>query len=342
MNIAQILNDSPYQFYFLVIDKFLDIQPPDLTRFQTITSPKYKNSGQLLSSPATINLINQQSANYQTAVIPFKPSAKTNLVCQKHHWVYVGNSTAISRILEDKIKFYQLCQTNHLPLVPSNITTLTPKTFKPNYIIQTRFGWAGKCTFSFSNYQEAIRKIPTNTPIKISPFIDGYTLTNNSCLTRFGLIQSPPALQYTGLKPYTTNPFATVGRQWPCLSPPNIQEQIKNITQKFSDGVLKPLKYRGFFGLDFLVNHNNVYLLECNPRLTASFAFYTKLEITAGLNPLFYLHLAEFTNLDYHLDINQEQHRFYLPITGSELTPKDPNGRITDQIHYSYPLVKSP
>ena len=42
-------------------------------------------------------------------------------------------------------------------------------------------------------------------------------------------------------------------------------------------------------------------------RLTASFGFYTRLEINAGLNPLFLYHLAEFCGSHYSLDISSEQ-----------------------------------
>ncbi|HPH19617.1 MAG TPA: ATP-grasp domain-containing protein, partial [Haliscomenobacter sp.] len=89
----------------------------------------------------------------------------------------------------------------------------------------------------------------------------------------------------------------------------------------FSKKILTPLNYRGFFGLDFLVSENQVYLLECNPRLTASFAFYTQIELKNDLTPLFYFDLAEFINLDYQIDLLQEQSRFYNQnIIGSEIT----------------------
>jgi len=157
-------------------------------------------------------------------------------------------------------------------------------------------------------------------------------------LTRYSLIQSPPALQYTGIQPFTANPFATVGRQWPSFTPKHIQDQVFSITQSVSL-ILSKLNYRGFFGLDFLVDQDRVLLLECNPRLTASFAFYTQLELQAKLEPLFFYHLAEFLNLDYPKPAD----RFNVQaISGSELTPKDIHGKTIKQLHWPYPLVKNP
>jgi len=190
-------------------------------------------------------------------------------------------------------------------------------------VIQTHFGWAGNSTHLAENWHDVSDKIPSETTVKFSPLLQGYSLINNCCLTSSGLIQSPPALQYTGLKTLTPNPFTTVGRQWPSMAPQNINQQVIKITQEFSQ-LIKSLNYRGFFGLDFFVNQNSVYLLECNPRLTASFAFYTRIEINHSLNPLFLFHLAEFTNLNPHIDINQHQQLInQTDIIGSEITLKN-------------------
>ncbi len=331
--LEDILNKSGLNFFFLVVDKYLNINLPNLKNFYSIFQENLsiKNSGYLLSKPDIQSQIKLQS---NPVIIPFKPSAKIEHICQKNNWLLAANSAKINRFLEDKIKFFDNCQKNSLPIIPGLISQFNQESFLKSQeifgnkiVIQTHFGWAGNSTHQFSNYSDAQKLIPEDTVSKFSPFIDGYSLLNNCCLTRYGLIQSPPALQYTGLSKFTSNPFATVGRQWPSLAPINIQEQIKDITSDFTDKILKPLNYRGFFGLDFLVSKEKVYLLECNPRLTASFAFYTDIELKNNLNPLFYFHLAEFCNLDYSIDIKKEQDRFYNSnIIGSELTQRDSHG----------------
>lgn len=332
MTLENLLNQQDFDFYFLVVDKFLDIKIPELKNFYSIYANGQKNSGQLLAD--SLHLIKQKSPGKKIAIVPFKPSAKIEFLCRQNNFCLIANPANLNRLLEDKIKFYRLCQQNSLPLIPSIITTLGQNTFKPNQIIQTHFGWAGKSTFQFSSYRKALKKIPPGTPIKISPYLNGYTLTNNCCLSHHGLIQSPPALQYTGLKLYTQNPFATVGRQWPSPATISIHHQIRSITQSFSQKILRPLNYQGFFGLDFLISQNQVYLLECNPRLTASFALYHQLEQNFPITPIFYLHLAEFIGLDYPLDLAKEQSRFNLAIRGAEITPKDKNGKIINKITY--------
>jgi len=355
-NLETLLNNSGYDFFFLVVDKFLDINLPELKNFKSLSQNnlKIKNSGLLLSQK---NIQAQINKSQNPVIVPFKASAKIEHLCQKNQWLNASNSSQITRLLEDKIKFYELCQKNNIPLIPAFIAPFTHKNFikaqklfGQKIVTQTHFGWAGNSTYLALNYSDINSRIADKTPTKFSPYKEGYSLLNNCCLTRHGLIQSPPGLQYTGLKTLTTNPFATVGRQWPSLATPEIKEKIKQITTEFSEKILKPLNYRGFFGLDFLITGNEVYLLECNPRLTASFAFYSEMELKNNLTPLFYFHLAEFINLDYQIDLKTEQKRFYnRKLIGSEITLRNQQGttvkKITDFKIFSKkinPLVIDP
>ena len=352
-NITKTLSDSGYDFYFLVVDNFLDINIQEhLPNFYQIYAYKKegirsrdfclesigeklpeKNTGRLISHPKVIEFIKNNSLNTgnKVAIIPFKPSAKLDLICKKNNWLNISNPSQLNRTLEDKIKFTEFCISNNIPIISSKIITLSKKEFLNaqkkfgnKLVLQTHFGWAGNSTYFANSWQEIKDKITSGTITKVSPFLEGYSLLNNCCLTKHGLIQSPPAIQYTGLSQFTQNPFATVGRQWPCLAPIFIQEKIKKISEQFSSAISK-LNYKGFFGLDFFVDkNNNVFLLECNPRLTASFAFYTDIEIHNYITPLFFFHLLEFLKLKYSIDIKKEQFRFYNQnIIGSEITKKN-------------------
>ncbi len=338
--LEDLLRRSSYDFYFLIVDKFLSISLPQLKNFHPLYKKnlKTKNSGYLLSLP---EIKSQISQSQHPVIVPFKPSAKIELLCQKNQWINASNPAKSNRLLEDKVKFFNLAKKNNLPVIPGFIDEFNQNSFKQaqdlftdKIVIQSHFGWAGNSTNLFSDYTTASKQIPQGTLVKFSPFIKGYSLLNNCCLTRYGLLQSPPALQYTGLKELTSNPFATVGRQWPSLASPNIQQKIWQITTDFSQKILAPLGYKGFFGLDFIVSDDEVYLLECNPRLTASFAFYTQMELQQQLNPLFYFHLAEFVNLDYEINLSKEQERFYNKnLVGSEITLRNSTGTTIKKIN---------
>ncbi|MDD3003173.1 MAG: ATP-grasp domain-containing protein [Candidatus Shapirobacteria bacterium] len=356
INLENTINQSPYIFFFLVVDKFLDIDLPQLKNFEKIYLSDYplikeKNSGKLLSNPKVIDYILKKSQKTKLipAIIPFKPSAKVDFLCQKHNWINISNPGPINRFLEDKIKFAKLCQKYKLPTIPFSIDTFSQKNFlkyqklySKKLVIQTHFGWAGNSTFSAESWDEIKDKVSSDVIVKYSSFIESsYSLLNNCCLTKFGLIQSPPALQYTGISPYTKNPFTTVGRQWPSFAPSKIINEVNKITGNFGK-ILKEIDYKGFFGLDFLIYKNKVFLLECNPRLTASFGFYTTIEQKQNINPLFYFHIAEFLKIDYQINLKQEQSRFNnKKIIGSELTPKDKNNHTCQKLNFDYPLSKT-
>lgn len=349
INLTTLLNKD-FVFFFLVVDKFLDIDIPQLSNFKKIylsdyPSIKLKNSGALLANPKVIQYIKDNSESKIPIIVPFKPSAKIDFLCKKHGWLKASNDGQINRFLEDKIKFALLCKKYNLPTIPQTVDKFNQKNFSKyqklygsKLIIQTHFGWAGNSTYLSSSWSEISNKIAPDVIVKYSPLIENsYSLLNNCCLTKFGLIQSPPALQYTGLKELTSNPFTTVGRQWPSCAPVEITNQVKEITEKFSQ-VLEEINYKGFFGLDFLVKDNQVFLLECNPRLTASFGFYTNLELIQKIIPLFYFHLADFAQINYNIDIKSEQKRFYLNIVGSEITAKNKYQQTIKKVQFLKPI----
>jgi len=335
MNTEQLINSLPVDFFFLVVDQNLDIKLPQLKNFYSIYNPNLsqKNSGYLLSQSSTTNFIKKttKKSGHQAAIVPFKPSAKIDLICKQNNWLHISNPAPLNRLLEDKIKFPSIIK--NIPQLPFTIAPYTKQNVDKlikkytNIVAQTHFGWAGNSTKLITKYDPTI--IPPNSICKFTPHLRGYSLLNNCCLTTNGLIQSPPALQFTGLPQYTTNPFATVGRQWPSMAPQKIINQVKNITTDFAKILIK-IKYKGFFGLDFFITQNKVYLLECNPRLTASFAFYTNIEIKAKITPLFYYHLLEFTNPT----VPPKENRFNnKQIIGSELTKRDESGVIIKKIN---------
>lgn len=315
-----LINKSGYDIYFLVVDKNLDINLPELKYFYKIYLPEneIKNSGHLLSLKNTQDFIKQNSLrnNHLPAILPFKPSAKIDKICEKNAWLFLSNTAKLNRFLEDKVKFYQFCEQEKLPVIPSNIDKFTRENFEKyskgsEIVIQSHFGWAGNSTFSAKNYDEIKDKIGENSIVKFSPFIKGTTYTNNCCLTKFGLLQSPLAIQIN-------DNFATIGRSWPSNLNENQIATTGKLTNQFASSLSK-LNYHGYFGLDFLINQDNIYILECNPRFTASFAFYHFLEKQNKINSLIYYHLLEFLDIDYQVDIDTEQKRIIAPIKGTHL-----------------------
>lgn len=349
--IIDLLNSSPFNFYFLNIDPFLNLEIPELKNFYSLSPEKLnitlteKNSGRFLSHPETIKHITSHtvSTGRTPAIIPFKPSARIEKICREQKWSLIAPNASQNRLLEDKIKFPQLLQHQSLPQIPHQVHPLSQTGFESvasefgtPLVVQTHFGWAGNSSYLVSRLSEL--PLAPGTVVKYSPYLQGYSLLNNAVVFNRQLIQSPPGLQFTGIKPLTSNPLATVGRQWPAPITQNISDQIFNLTQQFFATILQPMNYRGYFGLDFFVSGHQVFILECNPRLTASFSFYYQLEKQIpDINPLLLLHLAEF------LDIKTtEPDHFGLRLTGSELTRKNKQGATVAKKNFATALAANP
>ena len=79
---------------------------------------------------------------------------------------------------------------------------------------------------------------------------------------------------------------------------------------------------------------NQIYLLECNPRLTASFAFYTQIELKNQLTPLFLIHLAQFIQLNSEINSNDIQDQINSAnLVGSEITQKNQDSQTIKKYH---------
>lgn len=269
------------------------------------------NSGHLLSHPKVLEYIKSHSLKREAAIAYFKPSPKIDRIVEKFGWLRIGNSSRLNKMLEDKLSFWQLFKAQGLPLikrrvVPSQKLKKVADKIGFPLVISKRRGWAGKGSFLLRTNQELLElkgKLGESR-VLVSPFIEGITLINNACVLPSGkVVASPPAVQISGVKHLSSNPLSSCGRQWPAELDEKKEEEIKNLTQRVGE-LMWEKGYRGYFGLDFILEKHTgkIYLVECNPRLTASFVFYNYLESKAGTFPLLAQHVLSFIKERVDLD----------------------------------------
>ena len=262
-----------------------------------------RNTGHLLSHPLVVDFINQKSGPKTPAVVFFKPSLKIELLAKKHNWRLIGNSSAINKFWENKFNFYSQSKKLNLPVLPGEIILSDKVGFKElklkwglPLIAQTAFGWAGKGSFLIKKREDWERlTAKSRLKAKINPYFKSQTLINNACILPDGqILASPPAWQIGNQKLFATNPLSTCGREWRGKISSKLRDEIFKITQKLGKAMFYK-GYLGFFGLDFLLSgKDKLFIIECNPRLTASSVFYYYLEKEASLTPLLWLHLLSF------------------------------------------------
>ena len=310
------INESKYLIFFPIVDPFLELSLPHIKNlhllYHTPPQTKPKNnffvsikskakSESVLTDPQVQNYIKttSQKLNKIPAIMPFKPSAKIDLICHKNNYLLIGNSRPLNLKFEDKINFAAICTKHKINTIPFFIDKLNQKNiskaqsiFKTDQIVvQVKTGWAGNSTY-LSDL--ALKTLPFDSLVKFMPFIKGTTYIQNGCIYKQNLIPSPVGIQLNNPK-HSNNIFATTGRSWP----------------------------------SHLNQSGSVYLSECNPRLTASFNFYSQLELKNNHIPLLYLHMLEFLNLNINLPIDQLKSRFAdQTLSGSQITIRDKTGKI--------------
>ncbi|MBI4226593.1 hypothetical protein HY612_05780 [Candidatus Roizmanbacteria bacterium] len=273
----------------------------------------FNNSGKLLENPHVNNYIAKNSRG-GTNVLLFKPSVKTELICEEMAYRLLVNSSHLNRKYENKISFHELVAENFpqnaVPAVIGYLKNfrfgILVRQFGLPFIIQFSLGWAGKTTFLIreeNEFNELINRFP-DTPVKISKYIKGFTILNNACIYNGRILISPPAYQLSGFKELSSSPFVTCGRQWPAEFLANESRKlIFDLTNQVGK-IMAIDGYKGYFGLDFIIDEESgkVYISENNARFTASSAFWTKMEIGRSITPLMAYHIAHFTGVDLGLN----------------------------------------
>lgn len=283
-----------------------------------------KNTGSLLENASVEEYIRKNSPN-KPFIAYFKPSLKIDYLILDRNYRQIGNSYKLNNQFENKIALTQLNQiglsSNLLPGLIGDFGdfeySAVVKKFHAPFVVQFGHGWAGKTTFSISN-ENAFKSLQNQYPkskIRICPQIDGFTILNNCSIYRDNVFVSPPAIQINGIKELSPKKFVTCGRQWPAnILTKKMTEEIEYISANIGQ-LMKRNGFKGFFGIDFLVETKSgrIYITEINARLTASTAFFTRLERGAKLIPLLEYHYGAFLNSELPIK------RGEMPISGSQV-----------------------
>jgi hypothetical protein len=184
---------------------------------------------------------------------------------------------AIQRQWEDKLFFDNFLETNRLPKPQSWILQSEKDIDKPsgkNLIIQRPWSWGSQGTF-FAKDRATLQKILIReqkyAPLLCREYIHGIPLGVTLLIGAKKVIFSALRLQAFFLKEDGTNTY--LGIQW--LKTNTFSEEFINtlnsVLQKLSN-LLQSCGFRGVANLDFLVRENQIFIIECNPRLSGATA----------------------------------------------------------------------
>lgn len=198
------------------------------------------------------------------------------------------------------------------------------------FVVQPPVGSSGENTYFVNNEIEFERVkgiLEPAQPVKLSKYLPVPSL-NGHCVvlkTREGLrsIAACPSVQIVGAsgctnraEVYCGNDFSAAGRV-----PESIREEICTIMEKI--GLFMGTKgFLGLFGMDFLLNGDEVLALEINPRFQGSTMLLSLLQMDRGEVPLAALHVMQFMGLieEFTQDFLEQSKRMYrTPYKGAHL-----------------------
>lgn len=251
-------------------------------------------------------------------LLVFKTSHRIETLCAARGWELLAAPARLSRRWENKLVFRDLAEQLGLRQPPGRVVDLAETAYPelarelgPHFVLQAAHGYSGARTYAvrgeadFRAAAEALRQ----RSVRATAFIAGLPLTLSACLTARGVATGAPCRQVTGLPALTRYPLGSCGNDWPAAEALGLDPAPFVDVARVVGGALAGEGYRGLFGLDFvLAEDGGLFLIELNPRLVASVALQTQLELIAGRLPLLARHLAAFVDpeadrapLDLHL-----------------------------------------
>ncbi len=255
----------------------------------------------MLMTPETRAFIGRRAP---ARLVVFKTNAMVERICREHGWELLAAPAGLSRRWENKVAFRELAAELGLRQPPGLIVDVgetdygaIARRLGSSFVLQSPHGYSGSRTRLVRDDAEfagAVRALRA-PHVRATAYLPGQPLTLNACVTARGVAVSAPFVQVTGKPALTRYRLGSCGNDWSAaqglaIDPLPYVHAAEKIGSALADG-----GYRGVFGVDFVVGDDGQpVVIEVNPRLVASIALYTQLELLAGRLPLMARHILAF------------------------------------------------
>ncbi|MEQ9455037.1 MAG: biotin carboxylase [Phycisphaeraceae bacterium] len=278
----------------------------------------------LLSHPAVIDLIRKRGPGGKAVFLMF--DQKTEELCRDLGLEVCFPEAALRTRIDDKMETTRIADRAGVHSVPNVLGRVDSfkalrKLSQPlgdDLVIQTAYGDSGHTTFFVSNEMEFERhaeEIVKAPEVKIMKRIRCRGAALEACVTRRGTIVGPLMTELVGFKELTPYKGGWCGNEvFAGAFSAEVRSHARESAMKFGDE-LKKEGYLGYFELDFLIDldSDEVYLGECNPRITGASSMTNLASFAHADAPLFLFHLIEWMGINYHVDPAKLSNRWANP-----------------------------
>jgi D-alanine-D-alanine ligase-like ATP-grasp enzyme len=278
----------------------------------------------LLAHPDVIEFIKNRGPGGKAMFLMFDET--TEALCKKIGLEVCFPPAALRTRIDDKVETTRIADRAGVRSVPNVLARVdsyeslraVSRELGDDLVIQTAFGDSGHTTFFISNeedYDKHADEIAEAPEVKVMKRIRCRGSALEACVTRRGTIVGPLMTELVGFPELTPYRGGWCGNEvFAGAFDADIRANARAAAFAFGEE-LRKLGYRGYFEIDFLtdLDSGEVYLGECNPRITGASSM-TNLACFAHADaPLVLFHLLEWMDIDFHLDVDELNARWADP-----------------------------
>lgn len=278
----------------------------------------------LLEHKEVIDFIKSKGGKPKAVFLMF--DARVEKICKELGIEVWFPKAKLREKIDHKIETVRIGNKAGVPSVPNVLSKIesweqlndVSKPIGNDLVLQSAFGDSGHTTFFIKSERDFKRhehEIVGQGEIKVMKRIDCRGSAIEACATSRGTIVGPLMTELVGfdeLTPYRggwcgNEIFADAFQQ-------SIRDKARNYTFDFGNQLAQE-GYRGYFELDFLIDQKDgeIYLGECNPRVTGASSMTNHAAFAHADAPLFLFHLLEFSGVDFDLDVEELNNRWADP-----------------------------
>ena len=275
----------------------------------------------LLEHKEVIDMIKSKGGKPKAVFLMF--DARVEKLCKELGIEVWFPKAALREAIDDKIETVRIGNKAGVPSVPNTLGEIDSwetlqkmsKTLGNDLVLQSAFGDSGHTTFfikSERDYRRHEHDIVGQGEIKVMKRIDCRGSAIEACATSKGTIVGPLMTELVGFKELTPYRGGWCGNEiFSTAFDEKIRKKAREYTFKFGNQLVKE-GYRGYFELDFLIDQKDgeIYLGECNPRVTGASSMTNHAAFAHADAPLFLFHLLEFSGIPFDIDVNELNNRW--------------------------------
>jgi hypothetical protein len=240
---------------------------------------------------------------------------------------------ALRKYWDNKANGNRLAEMVNVPCVPYVISAL--KNYQHlseltvhlgnQLVIQQLDKSGGVGTFFISNEAEFMKyekELTRGEEMRIMRRINGLSIGLEACVTQHGIVVGPLTNQLIGMPKLTTLQGGWVGNElYADAFPITTRLMAQQYTIQLGEQLQK-LGYKGYFQPDFLVDVDTaiLYLGELNLRFSGFTPLTNHSKMSIRDIPLLLLHLAEWLNWDYNLNVKRLNEHWLCPVLGDDFS----------------------